>query len=217
MGALTADYLDAIGHLPPGATLTLYKIGWDQYEHLRDEIGDRPGVRTSFDSGKLEIMTTSPEHEEYASFIDALVRVLCDVPGVNLQSYGRTTWMRPRLQKGAEPDACYYVTNANRVIGRRVDPSSEAPDIVVEVDISHESLNKFQIYAVLGVGEIWRYDGEAAHFYQLSGGEYRELSESPSFAGFTPKMLADALDHSKREGQTAALQAFRSRWRASRE
>src|SRR5947207_13641873 len=94
MGTLTADYLEAIEHLPDGATLTLHNVGWDQYEHVRDDIGDRPGLRISFDCGKLEIMTTSPEHEAYASFIDALVHVLCEELGSKLQSYGRTTWMR---------------------------------------------------------------------------------------------------------------------------
>jgi hypothetical protein len=63
--------------------------------------------------------------------------------------------------------------------------------------------------------EIWRYDGKTAHFYELAGDGYREISESPSPVGMTPAMLAGALERSKTEGQTAALQAFRQHWRRS--
>jgi hypothetical protein len=37
----------------------------------------------------------------------------------------------------------------------------------------------------------------------------REISESRFLPGLTPSMLARALEHSKTEGQTATLRAFR--------
>ena len=50
----TTDYLDAIDHLPAGATLRLAGVGWDEYEELLSEIGDRrPGLRVSYDGGRL--------------------------------------------------------------------------------------------------------------------------------------------------------------------
>ena len=45
--------------------------------------------------------------------------------------------------------------------------------------------------------EIWRYDGDTVRFYERAGDEYREVSESPSFLGFTPTILADALEQSR--------------------
>ena len=112
---------------------------------------------------------------------------------------------------GAEPDCCYYVANADRVIGKRkfdleIDPP---PDIVVEIDTTNESLNKFPIYAALFVPEIWRYDSKKVQFYELAGKKYREVSETRSFPGLTPAMLATALEQSKTDGQTAALREFR--------
>ena len=38
-----------------------------------------------------------------------------------------------------------------------VDPP---PDLIVEVDISHPSLDKFPIYASLGIPEVWRHNGD---------------------------------------------------------
>jgi hypothetical protein len=78
-----------------------------------------------------------------------------------------------------------------------------------------ESFGKFQIYAALSVREIWRYDGEKVYFYELAGHEYREGSVSRSFVGLTPAILAQTLEQSKTEGQTAALHTFRQRLRSS--
>jgi Uma2 family endonuclease len=89
--------------------------------------------------------------------------------------------------------------------------SDPPPDIVVEIDITNESLSKFPIYAALSVPEIWRYDGRVMQFYALTNDAYRVISDSQFFPGLIPAMLADALEQSKTDGQTAALAAFRQR------
>ncbi len=83
----------------------------------------------------------------------------------------------------AEPDTSFYVQNAARMIGkRRIDLETDPPpDVVVEIDVSNESLSKFPIYAALGVPEIWLYDGQEARFYQLSEQSYREIPRSLAF------------------------------------
>ena len=211
MSTRAADYLEAIEHLPEGATLVIHQVDWDDYEKLLEDVSGRPGLRVSYDCGRLEIMSPLPEHEEYARFIEGLVRILSEEFDLTVQSYGGATWRRQKLAKGAEPDCCYYVRNAGRVIGKRkFDLDSDPPpDIVVEVDITNESLSKFAIYAALSVPEIWRYDGNKAQIYELSVSGYREVSESQFFSQLTPKMLADSLMQSKSEGQTAALRSFR--------
>jgi len=113
--------------------------------------------------------------------------------------------------QGLEPDCCYYVTNAGRIIGiKRIDLDVDPPpDIAVEIDITNDSLSKFHIYAALEVPEIWRYDGENFQFYQRAGASYHKTAESSVLPGLRPQMLASALEQSKTEGQTAALAAFR--------
>ena len=182
------------------------------------DLSDRPGLRVSYDRGKLEIMTPLPEHEEYARFIDLLVYVMAEELDLKLQSYGSATWKRRRLARGVEPDACYYVATADGVIGKReIDLESDPPpDIVVEIDVTNESLSKFSIYAALAVPEIWWYDGTRVQFYERAGDRYGEISESRFLAGLTPAILAGALEHNKTQGQTAALRTFRQRKREGR-
>ncbi len=217
MATQTSGYLEAIEHLPDGATLVIHQSTWEDYEGLLEDLRDRPHLRVSYDGGTLEIMSPLPEHEEYASFIKGVARVISEELGLTLEGRGRATWKRRRLARGAEPDVCFYVANAPRIIGKRTidlefDPP---PDVVVEIDITNESLGKFSIYAALAVPEIWRYDAKTVWFYELAGGTYREIPESRFFAGLTPAVLGAALEQSKTEGQTIALRAFRQQWRKS--
>jgi len=219
MGVQAASYLDAIEHLPDGASLVFHQCTWEEYERLLEDLQERPHLRVSYDRGTLEIMSPLPQHEAYARFIDQLVRALGDERDVAVESFGGATWKRRPLAKGVEPDACYYVASAGRIIGKReidleVDPP---PDIVVEIDVTHESLRKFGIYAALGVPEIWRYDEDQRRmsFHGLTGGAYQEISESRFFEGLTPDVLGAALEQSVTEGQTTALSSFRLRRRTS--
>jgi len=81
---------------------------------------------------------------------------------LNLEIYptGSTTFKRLNQARGAEPDSSFYIQNAARIRGKReIDLTQDPPpDLVVEIDITSSSLNRFQIYATLGVPELWRYD-----------------------------------------------------------
>ncbi|MEO8892528.1 MAG: Uma2 family endonuclease, partial [Coleofasciculaceae cyanobacterium] len=73
------------------------------------------------------------------------------------------------MKAGKEPDSCYYIQNEAQVRGKieldfTVDPP---PDLALEIDITSSSINQLEIYADLGIPEVWRYDGRTIHFYQL--------------------------------------------------
>ena len=211
-----AACVGAIDHLPPGSMLVVPCVSWEQYEELLTDLGDRHGLRVSYDRGRLQIMSPSDEHEEYGDSILRLAQTLSEVLGVPLESRGSATWKRGALQRGVEPDTCFYVANAHRVIGRRridldVDPP---PDVVVEIDITNESLSKFPIYAALGVPEIWRYDGARVQMFTLSGDRYVSANESRFFPALSCSILTEFLDASKTHGQTEALRRFRQRMNA---
>jgi Uma2 family endonuclease len=211
----TADYLEAIEHLPDGALLVIPQSSWEEYERLLEDLVGRPGVRVTYDRGRLEIMSPSPEHEEYKELILRIVHVASEELGVPLETRGSTTWKREPAQQGTDPDTCFYIANAPRIVGKRhIDLEADpAPDVAVEIDLTNESLGKFPIYAALGVPELWRYDGKTARFYELANGRYREIAESRFLGRLTTAMLADALARSRTDGQTAAITAFRRTFR----
>jgi Uma2 family endonuclease len=216
MSTLTTNYLDIIERLPAGALLRLPDVDWGEYEHLLTQMESYPGHRLSYDSGRLIIVSPSAEHEDYKEFIYSLVRLISLETDVTLETRGAATFKSRKLLKGAEPDTCLYVQSAAHVIGkRRINLETDPPpDVVVEIDMSNDSLYKFPIYAALGVPEIWRYDARITRFYKLAGENYEVTQNSLAFPTLTAEDLTQYLERSKNEGQTAALKAFRQMLRS---
>ena len=157
-------------------------------------------------------MSPTTEHEEYKDFILRIAHILAEELVVALEPRGSSTFKRKRLLKGTEPDGSFCVQNAAAVVGKRrinlsIDPP---PDVVVEIDISTESLSKFPIYAVLGVPEIWRYDGKQACIYHLADEDYVEAPASRSFHGLTAQAITESIDKARRKGNLRLLQLFGS-------
>jgi len=214
MSTRSIDYRDAVDHLPNGASLVFQDVSWEDYEALVEDLWDRPGLRVTYDEGRLEIISPLPEHEEYKEFISRMVYLLSDELDINVEPRGSATWKRKRLRKGTEPDTCFYVAaHADAIVGRRkidldVDPP---PDIAVEIDSTHESLSKFPVYTALGVPELWLYNCRRtrAFIYELRDQSYVEIPTSRFFPILTGSVLADFIEQSKTQGQRAALSAFR--------
>ena len=160
-------------------------------------------------------MSPLRKHEKYKEFIGDLVKAAADELDINIESSGSATWKKEKDQKGTEPDISFHIANAERVIGKdeldlTVDPP---PDLAVEIDVTNESLNKFPIYAALGVREIWRYieKRKSVVIYELREGAYVEIHSSLSLPLLTPEVLAQFIESSGAGGQKKALTAFR-RW-----
>jgi Uma2 family endonuclease len=211
MSVQTASYIEAIEHLPTGATLRIPHVRWEDYDQLLAELGDDYHVRVSYDCGCLEVMSPLPEHEEFADVILSIAREITRELGVKLETRGSMTLRSAWQSKGAEPDTCFYVQNAARIIGKRsLDFNTDPPpDIVVEIDLTNASQSKFPIYAALRVPEIWCYDGSQAYFSHLAGEQYVATSHSQAFPLLTSTALAQFIEQSKTEGQDAALDAAR--------
>jgi len=132
-------------------------------------------------------MSPSPENEAYNRSIALLVESLAEEPGVDVYDLGSTTFRREDLERGFEPDSCFYVQNEERVRGKdRIDLTVDPPpDLVIEVDIP--SFSKLPIYARIGVPEVWQYDGERLKVLVLEGSGYNEVTGSTVLTGFVKK------------------------------
>jgi Uma2 family endonuclease len=191
----------------------LRNISWETYERLLDERGDSRVPRLAYDRGDLEIMSPSSEHESVAYFVALLVAVLAEEMQVNAYGVGSTTYRHRRgdIGRGFEPDASFYIRNEERIRGKpRIDLSVDPPpDLVVEVDITSPSLDKFPIYARLGVHEVWRYDGARATIFLLEKGEYVEARQSAALPSLTSDVLTLFVEESTSLGSTDWLRRVR--------
>jgi Uma2 family endonuclease len=212
MSVATTDYLAAIEHLPAGATLRMDDVTWEEYEQLLADLGDGYAARIFYDQGKMEIVAPTSIHERPKSIITRLVTVLSDELDIDVEGCGSTTFREKLKAKGAEPDDCFYVQNASSVIGKeeeidlRYDPP---PDIVVEVDRTSASLNKFNIYSALGVPEIWRIKGRSLAIYLRGENGYEQSATSRAFPLLSAQTLSEFMAKGLVEGERKTARAFR--------
>jgi Uma2 family endonuclease len=202
--------LDGVQHI------VLENASWELYDQLLREVGDRP-IRINYDQGRLEMMSPLPEHEEVKTLIHDLIKALVGELNIEIKSLGSTTFRREDKAKGLEPDQCYYFKNERRMRGRKrlnlkKDPP---PELVIEIDITHRSVDRETIYAGLGVPEIWRWDGTKLECLELTAGAYRLRTKSLAFPFLAPADLTRFIRMRSRTGENAILRKFRDWVRAS--
>ena len=189
----------------------LKNISWQTYEALLKDMESQPGIRLTYDRGILEIMAPLDPHETYSTLIGRFVETLTEELNIEIRSLGSRTCKREDLARGLEPDECYYIQNELVVrhleqIDLNQDPP---PDLAIEIDITSSSINRLDLYAALGVPEVWRYDGSQLIIYQLQDGEYLVCANSPTFPQLTSSEIIRFLELRKTTGETSLSRLFR--------
>jgi Uma2 family endonuclease len=188
-------------------------VSWDDYEAMLRIVGDRP-IRVTYDRGRMELMSPLWRHGNVSYLLGRMVDVLTEEWGLPVEAGDPVTFKRQDLDKGAEPDKCYYFgDHAASVRGKErlemgVDPP---PDLAIEADITHSSLDRLGVYAALGVREVWRFDGQALHFLHLQpDGSYQERDMSLNFPGLPVAEIARFLELARDVDKTAWVRSFRA-------
>ncbi len=129
-------------------------------------------------------MTVSLEHENGKHVLGLLVAALAGELGIDMMGGGSTTCRQEELKRGFEPDECYWIAHEKAMRGRaRFDPTSDPPpDLAIEVEISHSTMDRISLYASLGVPELWRWNGKRLTIGLLDpDGQYHESQASLAF------------------------------------
>ncbi len=182
------------------AAVILSNVAWKTYGQLVEETMDVIlNPHFFYDEGNLLIMSVSPEHEYYNRIIASLIDALAEQFEKNWLALGSTTYTKDDIEKGFEPDSCFYFENEPKMRGvKRLDMSVQpAPDLIVEVDITSLSTFRQHIYAAFGVPEIWRFDGERVEILKLENNKYISIENSLSLPKVSPAVLTDFVKESQ--------------------
>ena len=131
---------------------------------------------------------------------------------IDIQSCRTMTCKREDLQRGFEPDNCYYVRHeavmrSKTELDLSVDPP---PDLAIEIDLGGRSTSKLAIYAAFGVPEVWWFDGRTLCVFALGGdGQYQQRSSSVSFPNLPPAEIEKVLAKLGTASETALVRSFR--------
>jgi Uma2 family endonuclease len=194
----------------PGQCLTLRDISWAEFEAILDEIGEHRAARVAYYQGVLEIRMPLPEHEVTKELIGDMVKLLLDELELDWEGYGSSTFKRSEMSAGIEPDTCFYIQNASKMIGkRRIDLSVDPPpDLAIEIDIT--SKTQLSAYVALKVPELWCYANDKLQVFLLEQGEYIEVENSSIFAELPIiEGILQFLQLSLTQGSSTARRAFR--------
>jgi Uma2 family endonuclease len=194
---------------PPDEIIRLSGISWKTYETLLEELSNRR-LRLTYNRGNLEIMAPSPEHELNKRVLGRFIETIAEELEISIYPLGSTTFKQSKLS-GAEPDECFYIRNIAAVQGKkRLDMEEDpAPDLVLEIDITSSSQNRLQVYADLGVAEVWIYNGESLIIQQLQNGIYIASQTSQFFANLLIPEVTSWLQRSTTMDYLALVKAFR--------
>jgi Uma2 family endonuclease len=175
--------------------VVMHGVPWSHYEAQLALRGEASSPRIAFLDGALELMTPSKDHERHKAYIGRLLEAYALERGIDLSPYGSWTLKDGRRQSGAEPDECYIVGP---------DQGRERPDLAIEVVWTSGGIDKLELYARLGVGEVWFWRDGRIELHVLRRGRYEGTTRSALFPELDIELLASFLD------RPTALQAVRA-------
>jgi Uma2 family endonuclease len=147
--------------------LVINNVTWYEYEELLDFLGDKAGIKIQYREENLAIMSPSRRHEIDKKIIGILLECYFLAKKIRFYPLGSTTLKNPDLQKGIEPDQCYCLHNNKNI-----------PDLAIEIIVTSGGLNSLEIYAGLGVKEVWFWQKGQLSVYVLGDDGYRETKKS---------------------------------------
>ncbi|MDJ0731191.1 MAG: Uma2 family endonuclease [Crocosphaera sp.] len=196
--------------IPPGERILLKEVTWDEFEQILEELGEHRASKIAYHDHILEIMTPLPEHERNKEIISDLIKILLEALDIEFDTLGSTAFKNELMQQGIEPDNCFYIENEARIRGKErldltVDPP---PDLALEIDVT--SRTHREIYALLGVPELWRFEKGELQISVLENGNYKEVEYSPHFPHFPlKKNVPYYLQKIKKIGRNKTIKEFK--------
>lgn len=211
----TANLQEILAEIKPGESKVFYGVDWDDYIEFLEENVNQSELETTYNRGVLRAnMVQGFTHENLSRFLHNLITFAALHSNLQTVPTGSMTLVSNRLHKGAEPDESYYIQNAHLASFKSKlfdDKTDTPPDLVVEIDESHKSDEKFEIYAAFGIKEFWLYDEEILRIFVLSKtGEYLIEKESLALPVLSAKVLTEFLKRSQTEDQIKVLQDFQN-------
>jgi Uma2 family endonuclease len=198
--------------LEPRQAFVLTGIDWATYRKISEALTDHH-VRLTYDRGDLELMTKSIFHGILSRLYHTMMVVLAEEHKLPFASCGDMTCDREDLDRGAEPDECFYLLNAPLVRGKRqIDLTTDPPpDLVVEVDLTTNSRRRLAIYAAIQVPEVWKVTADSLTVLRLGAdGCYVAVDRSIYFPAIDLSALASFVRREPEMDQLALLGEFRA-------
>lgn len=194
--------------LAPGSAVTIAGLSWTTYEALLQELGEDRPTRIAYDRGVLEIRILGEPHEIINRLLAKIITMLAMELGMEANDFGSVTLNRAELERGIEPDSCFYIQNAAKGQGLTGNVSeSLPPDLALEIDIASSSARKLGNYQAIGVSEVWLYRQNRLEIKLLRDGQYAGVVSSRAFPMVSVEQLNQWIEQRQTETDLTVLRA----------
>ena len=191
---------DAVQDSDAERRFLLTRVPWETYVALRDA-DDSSHVRMTYLAGSLELMSPSELHDEDAKMIARLLEAWAEEHDVDLRGFRSTTYRSEAKARGLEADECYSVGPKAKDV---------PPHIAIEVIVSSPLLDKLEVYAALGVAEVWVWHSRSRSLavHRLVDGRYQVGARSELLPTLDLALLTSFVRGG--ENQTALVKSYRA-------
>lgn len=145
------------------------RVTWQQFEEIDKAFESIPGVKLRYLDGVLELMTISPEHEDFKTTLRMLLEAYLRAKRIRFYGRGGPSLGSQQLGARSEPDESYN-------LGSR----KPYPDLVIEVVITSGGVDKLEGYRRMGVTEVWFWEDGVLSLHHLTadGSGYEKIERS---------------------------------------
>lgn len=200
-------------HTQEPQPLVIDGVSWETYEHLLEDVeSSGQHIRITYDMGRMTVVSPLPKHEKWKSLLGRFVEAIADERDIPISTFGSTTWKHHDKLKGLEADECFYIQHESQVRGKlefALAQGDPPPDLAIEVDVRPSGVDRRDVYATLGVNEIWEFDGEKITAIVLSQGRYVASEFSAALPFLRPSDLKQFLDLFGTTDQNSIIRAVR--------
>ena len=187
-------------------------LDWESYLRLRNHPGNAH-LRMSYLDGTLILVSPQFIHDRDGRRIALALAEVCEALTIAAQCTASSTLQRkgkgPRKGTAKEPDfGFYFRENEPRMRNKdsillEVDPP---PDLAIEIDNKADSSKALELYARIGVPEVWRYQAKTKKlwFGRLVDGSYGTTDRSLNLPMLNPDLILVALNKINEVGEIAA-------------
>jgi Uma2 family endonuclease len=177
--------------------VVLHDIPWKLYEGLAEARGEGRSPRLTYCEGVLEIMTPSTVHEQIAITIDRLIAAFAEHENIEIDGTRSWTMRKKKVSRGAEADLSYVLAGTY----------PEVAELAIEVIWKHGGLRKLDVYAGLGVPEVWFWRDGHFEIYVLGKRGYAQRRRSRLLPTLDLELLARFVRPTR---QLAAVREYRA-------
>ncbi|MFG6104099.1 Uma2 family endonuclease [Leptothoe sp. EHU-05/26/07-4] len=166
--------------IPEENRLLFKGLTWREFKVV-EQLLEQPGYRISFLDGTLEIQQMPGElHETIKKRIAALLELYLLMAGFDFKPTGSMTLENEARNVKREADESYKLT-----------PSSQRPDLAIEIVFSSGGIDKLDAYKRLKISEVWFWEDGVLKLYHLRDNNDEAYYEKISVSKAVPEMDLD--------------------------